>query len=122
MSSTQMMFGGNLFSCLFTFVSLLEQGGFLEAAHFMFKHYDFAIHVLVLSVSCFCMIKSTYLTNNIIRLLVVFYLFFCCLFKHLFLNLNKISFYCLGILICSYFLIKSLKLYFYSFIMQYMVV
>jgi len=50
MSSTQMMFGVNLFSCLFTFVSLLEQGGFLEAAHFMFKHYDFAIHVLVLSV------------------------------------------------------------------------
>lgn len=49
MSPMQMMFGVNLFSCLFTCISLLEQGGFFEASAFMFKHYDFAFHTVVLS-------------------------------------------------------------------------
>merc|ERR1739838_433840 len=38
MSSIQMVFGVNLFSCIFTSVSLLEQGGFLEASAFMLRH------------------------------------------------------------------------------------
>ena len=36
-SSVQMMAGVNLFSCLFTTVSLLQQGGFTTSAHFMMK-------------------------------------------------------------------------------------
>uniref|UniRef100_H2Z5A4 Adenosine 3'-phospho 5'-phosphosulfate transporter 1 n=1 Tax=Ciona savignyi TaxID=51511 RepID=H2Z5A4_CIOSA len=49
MSSVQMMFGVNLFSCIFTSCSLLEQGGFVEASQFMFRHWDFAVHSVVLS-------------------------------------------------------------------------
>lgn len=49
MSSMQMMFGVNLFSCIFTAISLLEQGGFFEASAFMFRHYEFAVHSIVLS-------------------------------------------------------------------------
>ncbi|KAM4771676.1 adenosine 3'-phospho 5'-phosphosulfate transporter 1 isoform 2-T2 [Rhinophrynus dorsalis] len=50
MSSVQMMFGVNLFSCLFTVGSLLEQGALLEAIHFMTRHPDFAFHAALLSV------------------------------------------------------------------------
>lgn len=50
MSSMQMMFGVNLFSCIFTAISLLEQGGFLQASAFMFRHYEFAIHSVILSI------------------------------------------------------------------------
>uniref|UniRef100_A0A803KJP6 Adenosine 3'-phospho 5'-phosphosulfate transporter 1 n=1 Tax=Xenopus tropicalis TaxID=8364 RepID=A0A803KJP6_XENTR len=50
MSSVQMMFGVNLFSCLFTVGSLLEQGALLEAVHFMSRHPDFAFHAALLSV------------------------------------------------------------------------
>ena len=39
-SSVQMMCGVNLFSCLFTAVSLLQQGGFTTSAHFMMKVTD----------------------------------------------------------------------------------
>ena len=46
----QMMFGVNMFSCLFTSISLLEQGGFYEAFAFMMKYWDFAVLNLVLSV------------------------------------------------------------------------
>jgi adenosine 3'-phospho 5'-phosphosulfate transporter B2 len=35
MSSVQMMCGVNLFSCLFTTVSLAQQGGFLHSVNFM---------------------------------------------------------------------------------------
>jgi len=49
MSPVQMMFGVNLFSCAFTAVSLLEQGGFFEASAFMLRHFEFAIHSVVLS-------------------------------------------------------------------------
>jgi len=51
MSSVQMMFGVNLFSCIFTACSLLEQGGFTEAVRFMLKHWDFGLHAAFLSVS-----------------------------------------------------------------------
>ena len=35
MSSIQMMCGVNLFSCLFTTVSLIQQGGFVQSLNFM---------------------------------------------------------------------------------------
>ncbi|XP_029448741.1 adenosine 3'-phospho 5'-phosphosulfate transporter 1 isoform X2 [Rhinatrema bivittatum] len=50
MSSVQMMFGVNLFSCLFTMGSLLEQGALLESIHFMARHPEFALHAALLSV------------------------------------------------------------------------
>ncbi|KAM8947281.1 adenosine 3'-phospho 5'-phosphosulfate transporter 1 [Pelodytes ibericus] len=50
MSSVQMMFGVNLFSCLFTVGSLLEQGALLESVWFMMRHPDFAFHASLLSV------------------------------------------------------------------------
>ncbi|XP_075454938.1 adenosine 3'-phospho 5'-phosphosulfate transporter 1 isoform X2 [Ascaphus truei] len=50
MSPVQMMFGVNLFSCLFTVGSLLEQGALLEAVRFMTRHPDFAFHAALLSV------------------------------------------------------------------------
>ena len=37
MTSVQMMTGVNLFSCLFTSISLIEQGSFFENLDFMFK-------------------------------------------------------------------------------------
>ncbi|XP_078452253.1 adenosine 3'-phospho 5'-phosphosulfate transporter 1 [Lampetra fluviatilis] len=49
MSSVQMMFGVNLFSCLLTTCSLLEQGALLEGLSFMSRHSDFALHALLLS-------------------------------------------------------------------------
>ncbi|XP_070577155.1 adenosine 3'-phospho 5'-phosphosulfate transporter 1-like [Ptychodera flava] len=49
MSSIQMMFGVNLFSCLFTSGSLLEQGGFFEAVWFMTNYSLFTLHVMLLS-------------------------------------------------------------------------
>ncbi|XP_076464930.1 adenosine 3'-phospho 5'-phosphosulfate transporter 1-like [Babylonia areolata] len=50
MSSIQMMAGVNLFSCLLTTVSLVEQGGFFESSAFMLRHPDFVVHSVVLSV------------------------------------------------------------------------
>ncbi|XP_077996724.1 adenosine 3'-phospho 5'-phosphosulfate transporter 1-like [Glandiceps talaboti] len=49
-SSMQMMFGVNLFSCIFTSGSLLEQGGFFEAIWFMTKYSLFTFHVTMLSI------------------------------------------------------------------------
>ncbi|XP_033859140.3 adenosine 3'-phospho 5'-phosphosulfate transporter 1-like isoform X2 [Acipenser ruthenus] len=54
MSSVQMMFGVNLFSCLFTVGSLLEQGAFLESLKFMSRHSEFAFHAVLLSVCSAC--------------------------------------------------------------------
>ncbi|XP_061163299.1 adenosine 3'-phospho 5'-phosphosulfate transporter 1-like [Saccostrea echinata] len=48
-SSIQMMTGVNLFSCLLTGVSLIEQGGFFESVAFMTKHPDFIFHAIILS-------------------------------------------------------------------------
>uniref|UniRef100_A0A6J0SWG5 Adenosine 3'-phospho 5'-phosphosulfate transporter 1 n=1 Tax=Pogona vitticeps TaxID=103695 RepID=A0A6J0SWG5_9SAUR len=50
MSSVQMMFGVNVFSCLFTVGSLLEQGALLESLRFMARHSEFAAHAVLLSV------------------------------------------------------------------------
>ncbi|XP_039604400.1 adenosine 3'-phospho 5'-phosphosulfate transporter 1 isoform X2 [Polypterus senegalus] len=54
MSSVQMMFGVNLFSCLFTVGSLLEQGAFFESVKFMSRHSEFTFHALLLSVCSAC--------------------------------------------------------------------
>ncbi|GCC44187.1 hypothetical protein chiPu_0028159, partial [Chiloscyllium punctatum] len=54
MSSVQMMFGVNLFSCLFTVGSLLEQGAFFQNLSFMLQHPDFAAHAGLLSVCSAC--------------------------------------------------------------------
>lgn len=54
MSSVQMMFGVNLFSCLFTVGSLLEQGAFFESVSFMTRHSEFAFHAILLSVCSAC--------------------------------------------------------------------
>ncbi|XP_037072061.1 adenosine 3'-phospho 5'-phosphosulfate transporter 1-like [Pollicipes pollicipes] len=49
-SSVQMMCGVNLFSCLFTTVSLLQQNGFVSSAHFMVKYPTFMFDCMMLSV------------------------------------------------------------------------
>lgn len=54
MSSVQMMFGVNLFSCLFTVGSLLEQGAFFDSVGFMLRHSEFAFHAVLLSVCSAC--------------------------------------------------------------------
>ncbi|XP_077568308.1 adenosine 3'-phospho 5'-phosphosulfate transporter 1 [Stigmatopora nigra] len=54
MSSVQMMFGVNLFSCLFTIFSLLEQGAFFDSLAFMARHSEFAFHAVLLSVCSAC--------------------------------------------------------------------
>ncbi|XP_028295474.1 adenosine 3'-phospho 5'-phosphosulfate transporter 1 [Gouania willdenowi] len=54
MSSVQMMFGVNLFSCLLTVGSLLEQGAFFESLAFMTRHSEFALHAVLLSVCSAC--------------------------------------------------------------------
>ena len=50
MSSIQMMAGVNLFSCLLTSVSLIEQGGFTSSAAFMLRHPDFIFAAVILSI------------------------------------------------------------------------
>ncbi|XP_041043719.1 adenosine 3'-phospho 5'-phosphosulfate transporter 1 [Carcharodon carcharias] len=54
MSSIQMMFGVNLFSCLFTVGSLLEQGAFFQSLAFMLQHPEFAFHAGLLSICSAC--------------------------------------------------------------------
>lgn len=54
MSSIQMMFGVNLFSCLFTVGSLLEQGALFDSLSFMTRHSEFAFHAVLLSVCSAC--------------------------------------------------------------------
>ncbi|EEB10955.1 adenosine 3'-phospho 5'-phosphosulfate transporter, putative [Pediculus humanus corporis] len=50
MSSVQMMCGVNLFSCLFTTVSLIQQGGFIPSIHFMINYHKFMFDCLLLSI------------------------------------------------------------------------
>ncbi|XP_040468161.1 adenosine 3'-phospho 5'-phosphosulfate transporter 1 [Falco naumanni] len=54
MSPVQMMFGVNVFSCLFTVGSLLEQGALLESVRFMARHSEFTAHAVLLSVCSAC--------------------------------------------------------------------
>lgn len=49
MSSVQMMCGVNLFSCLFTAVSIAQQNGFAHSFHFMTQFPKFIIDCLILS-------------------------------------------------------------------------
>lgn len=49
-SSVQMMFGVNTFSCLFTVTSLLFRGVLISCLKFLFVHLEFAMHAALLSV------------------------------------------------------------------------
>ena len=49
-SSIQMMFGVNVFSCIFTVGSLLFRGALFTSLSFLFTHTDFALYALLLSV------------------------------------------------------------------------
>ena len=49
MSAVQMMFGINTFSCLFTMTSLFLQGQLFGSLRFLFGHWEFAFHAMVLS-------------------------------------------------------------------------
>ncbi|KAK7866039.1 hypothetical protein R5R35_008551 [Gryllus longicercus] len=49
MSSVQMMCGVNLFSCLFTAVSIAQQNGFAHSFHFMSQFPKFIVDCLILS-------------------------------------------------------------------------
>ncbi|XP_075227880.1 adenosine 3'-phospho 5'-phosphosulfate transporter 1 isoform X2 [Lycorma delicatula] len=51
MSSVQMMCGVNLFSCLFTVVSLAQQGGFSQSINFMTRFPKFIIDCILLSIT-----------------------------------------------------------------------
>lgn len=53
-SSIQMMTGVNMFSCLLTGVSLLEQGGFFDSFAFMARNHLFVVHAIVLSLCSAC--------------------------------------------------------------------
>ena len=50
MSKAQMMCGVNLFSCLFTSVSLMQQGAFFKSLVFMSQYPDFTYDCVVLSI------------------------------------------------------------------------
>ncbi|CAG5130501.1 unnamed protein product [Candidula unifasciata] len=50
MSSIQMMAGVNMFSCLLTSISLIEQGGFIDSAAFMIRHPEFLFDAIILSI------------------------------------------------------------------------
>ncbi|KAK3600909.1 hypothetical protein CHS0354_013286 [Potamilus streckersoni] len=54
MSSIQMMAGVNMFSCLLTSVSLIEQGGFVESLAFMARNPAFIAHSVMISLSSAC--------------------------------------------------------------------
>ncbi|XP_062857060.1 adenosine 3'-phospho 5'-phosphosulfate transporter 1 [Trichomycterus rosablanca] len=54
MSSVQMMFGVNLFSCLLTVGALLETGALFDSLAFMSRHGEFAAHAALLSLCSAC--------------------------------------------------------------------
>ena len=51
LTSTQAMFGTNVFSSLFTCVSLLQNGGMLSSIAFIYQHPDFGYHAFVISLA-----------------------------------------------------------------------
>eukprot|EP00043_Microstomoeca_roanoka_P014038 m.138170 g.138170 ORF g.138170 m.138170 type:complete len:437 (+) comp15909_c4_seq3:137-1447(+) len=51
MSSYQMMFGVNLFSCIFTLWSLIQHGTFFECVDFTLTHPDFLVQAVILSIT-----------------------------------------------------------------------
>ncbi|XP_062502126.1 adenosine 3'-phospho 5'-phosphosulfate transporter 1-like [Corticium candelabrum] len=54
MSPVQCMFGVNLFSCLFTVLSLIEQGEFFSSLMLLLRHNDLFFHALLLSICSAC--------------------------------------------------------------------
>ena len=50
-STIQMMFGTNLFSCLLTMWSMIEGGNFLSAVAFMMSHPAFCVHAFIHSLA-----------------------------------------------------------------------
>jgi len=50
MSSIQMMFGVNTFSCVFTVGSLLFRNEFFPNLGFILRHFEFAVHAVILSI------------------------------------------------------------------------
>jgi adenosine 3'-phospho 5'-phosphosulfate transporter B2 len=50
MSPVQCMFGVNVFSCLFTMSSLIEQGEFFSSLLFIFRHNELFFHAVMLSI------------------------------------------------------------------------
>ena len=50
MSPIQSMFGVNLFSCLFTLLSLVEQSQFFSSLAFVMSHADLLFHAVILSI------------------------------------------------------------------------
>ena len=50
MSPVQCMFGVNLFSCLFTMSSLIEQGEFFSSLMFIIRHNELFFHAVMLSI------------------------------------------------------------------------
>lgn len=51
LNSVQVMFGTNVFSTLFTGVSLIQNGGMLSSISFMYQHPDFGYHASVISLT-----------------------------------------------------------------------
>lgn len=51
LSSVQMMFNVNCFSCIFTLVSLAISGAFFRSVAFMMEHPDFMVHVSIISIT-----------------------------------------------------------------------
>ena len=114
-SSIQMMFGTNTFSCLFTVSSLIFRGVLFSCLNFLLLHSEFALHAALLSV---CSAVGQLFIFNTIRIFgpVVFTLimvtrqamsiFLSCIFYHHVLTSQAL----LGVLVV--FLALLLKIYF----------
>ena len=114
-SSIQLMFGTNVFSCIFTVGSLLFRGVFFSCLTFLFTHSEFAMHSILLSI---CSAVGQLFIFNTIRMFgpIVFTLimvtrqvisvFLSCLFYHHVLTMQAIF----GVLVV--FLSLLLKSYF----------
>lgn len=78
MSSVQMMCGVSLFSCLFTAVSLLQQGGFIHSLQFMmnviFLYYFLHHHLFFILIN----IKNFFLVLQVCVWLPVIIYLLCC--------------------------------------------
>ena len=116
-SSMQMMFGVNTFSCIFTVGSLLFRGVFFSCITFLFMHTEFAVHAALLSV---CSAVGQLFIFNTIRMFgpIVFTLimvtrqamsiFLSCIFYHHVLTVQALF----GVMVV--FVALLLKTYFKS--------
>lgn len=71
MSSVQMMCGVNLFSCLLTTTSLVQQGTFGVSLQFMFTYPAFFWDGLILSVSSVCAVANSSLWISCILCIIL---------------------------------------------------